>query len=278
MADSDPDETQEADSAADPVLERERIELLARLEVWLETPMVVLGFVWLALLIAEFVYGGHSLFEWFGTAIWIVFLVDFAVKFIVAPRKLAFLRSNWLTMIALLVPALRVFRAFRVLRVLHMARVSRGARLVRVVGSLNRGMRALGASMRRRGFGYVAALTVLVTFAGAAGMYGLEHEARDSGGFDSYGTSLWWTAMMMTTIGSEAWPRTAEGRVLCFLLSLYATGVFGYVTATLATFFIGRDAEDEGAELAGEKAIENLRQEIAALRAELKDRARESEI
>lgn len=33
-------------------LEVERFELLARVEAWLETPMVVLGFVWLALLVA----------------------------------------------------------------------------------------------------------------------------------------------------------------------------------------------------------------------------------
>jgi voltage-gated potassium channel len=37
--------------------------------------------------------------------------------------------------------------------------------VVRVVGSLNRAMRALGRSFRRRGFGYVVALTVIVLFA-----------------------------------------------------------------------------------------------------------------
>ncbi len=35
-------------------------------------------------------------------------------------------------------------------------------------------MRALGASMGRRGFGYVVALTMIVTLAGAAGMYAFE--------------------------------------------------------------------------------------------------------
>jgi len=29
-------------------------------------------------------------------------------------------------------------------------------------------------------------------------------------------------------------------------LALYAFAVFGYVTATLASFFIGRDAENKG--------------------------------
>ncbi len=44
-------------------------------------------------------------------------------------------------------------------------------------------------------------------------------------------------------MGSDYWPRTPEGRILCLLLALYAFAVFGYVTATLASYFIGRDAE-----------------------------------
>lgn len=255
--------------AAPETLERERNELLHRLEDWLETPMIVLGFVWLGLLVAEFVYGESAAFEVLGTAIWVVFLVDFALKLVVAPRKLAFLRGNWLTVVALAVPALRVFRVVRVVRVLGLARVGRGLRLVRVVGSLNRGMRALAASMGRRGFGYVAALTAIVTFAGAAGMYAFERDVP-GGGLDSYGTALWWTAMLMTTMGSETWPRSAEGRVLCLLLALYAFAVFGYVTATLASFFVGRDAENDEAEVAGAASIDALRREIAALRDEVR--------
>jgi voltage-gated potassium channel len=54
------------------------------------------------------------------------------------------------------------------------------------------------------------------------------------------------------------------------LLALYAFAVFGYVTATLASFFIGRDAEDERGELAGQKSINELRAEIAALREEIR--------
>jgi hypothetical protein len=86
---------------------------------------------------------------------------------------------------------------------------------------------------------------------------------------NSYGAALWWTAMIMTTMGSEYWPQSGAGRVLCFFLALYAFGVFGYVTATLATFFVGRDAEDDGAELASAKSIAELRAEIAALRADI---------
>lgn len=250
-------------------LEHERLELLQRVEDWLEVPMLVLGFVWLALLIAEFVWGMSSLFEGLGTVIWIVFLLDFALKLTLAPHKLRYLRNNALTLVALLIPALRVFRIARAVRVLRLARTARGLRLVRVVTSLNRGMRALGAAMGRRGFGYVVLLTLLVTFAGAAGMLAFE---REVGGLENYGSALWWTAMIMLTLGSDYWPQTAEGRVLCILLSLYAFGIFGYVTAFLASFFVGRDAEDEGTELIGARELGLLREEIAGLREELRAR------
>lgn len=242
-------------------LERERTELLDRVASALEGPMTVLGFVWLALLVAELTRGLGPFLTAAGTVIWAVFIVDFGLRFVVAPRKGAFLRQNWLTAVSLVLPAVRALRVFRVFRAV------RGLRLLKVVGSVNRGMRALGASMGRRGFGYAVALTALVTVAGAAGMYAFE---GGPDGLGSFGEAVWWTAMLMTTLGSEFWPRTAEGRVLCVLLALYAFAVFGYVTATLATFFVGRDAEDASAEVAGARAVDALTAEVAALRAEIR--------
>lgn len=246
----------------------ERSEILSRLENWLETPMIVLGFIWLALLIVELRWGLNPLLEMLGTVIWAIFILDFVVRLVIAPHKVSYLRSNWLTVIALIVPAFRILRIVRVVRLLRVARAARGIRLLRVVTSLNRGMKAISASFGRRGFGYVLALTLIVNLAGAAGMYAFEREMPR--GFSSYGAALWWTAMLLTTMGTEYWPQTAEGRVLCFLLSLYGFAVFGYVTAALASYFIGRDADNEKAELVSAKPVKELRGEIAALHEELR--------
>lgn len=264
-------DTNQTDAEQDPNpedLERERYELIQRLEDWLETPMLILAFVWLALLVGELILGESLAFEVIGTVIWAIFIVHFAVEIILAPRKGTYLRNNWLTALSLLIPALRIFRIFRVVQLLRLARVGRSLRLFRVVSSLNRGMRALRATLERRGFGYVIILTLLVIFAGAAGMYAFESEIP--GGLNTYGEAVWWTAMIMTTLGSEYWPQTLEGRVLAFILALYAFAIFGYVTATLATFFVGRDAENEEAELAGAAELTVLRREVSALREEIR--------
>lgn len=259
------------------VLNNERWAVLKQLEEWMETPMLVLGFVWLALLVIELTGNLPPALEFVGVGIWVVFILDFALKLVLAPDKTDYLKANWLTALALVVPALRVFRIFRVLRVLRAARAARGLRLFRVLSSLNRGMRALGRTMRRRGVGYVVLLSLIVILLGAAGMYAFENDLPNDEGLKSYGDALWWTAMLLTSLGSEYWPRTAEGRVLCFLLALYGFAVFGYVTATIATFFVGRDAESDEAELAGAKSVEALRAEIAALREEVRISLRRSE-
>ena len=268
----DPSDNSDPQSADDAELKRERYELLRRVEDWLETPMLVLAFVWLLLLILELVREESALFNALGITLWIVFIVDFAVTLILAPEKVEYLKRNWLTAISLLVPALRVFRIFRAFGLLRLARAGRGLRLFRVISSLNRGMKALGESLSRRGFAYVVGLTLLVTFAGAAGMYAFENAA--AGGPHSYGESLWWTAMIMTTMGSEYWPQTAEGRVLCVFLALYAFGIFGYVTAALATFFVGRDADSSETEVAGARQLTAVRDELSALRDEIRALAR----
>ena len=260
-------------------VETERRKVLHDLERWLETPMLILAFAWLGLVIVETMWGAGPVLEGVGILIWIIFILDALVRLILAPQKIAYFKDNWLTVIGLALPALRIFRMARVLRVLRVARAARGLKLVRVVSSLNRGMRALGAGMSRRGFAYVVILTLLVTLTGAAGMYIFEREHLGqepvSAGsapsrLNDYGAALWWTAMIMTTMGSDYWPRTPEGRILCLLLALYAFAVFGYVTATLASYFIGRDAEDERAEVAGAKSIERLQREIEGLRVELR--------
>ena len=240
--------------------EQDRESVLEQLQDWLEKPMLVLSFVWLALLVVELAWELNRTLFVLGQVIWVIFIAEFALAFALAPRKGAYLKGNWLKALSLALPALRVFRIARFVR---LGRVARGARLVRLVGSVNRGMNALGAALSRRGFGYVLGLTLIVVFVGAAGMYALERDAP-GGGFEGYAGALWWTAMIVTTMGSEYWPKTPDGRVLCLFLALYSFTVFGYVTATLATFFIGRDAATGETALKAE--MEALRTELARLR------------
>ncbi len=238
-----------------------RYELLQQLEVFLNLPMAILGFAWLALLLADLVWGLTPNLETLLGTIWIIFIADFLIELLLAPKKGPFLKANWLTIIALIVPAIRIFRVLRILK------FAKGLALTRIVGSINRSMRSLRFTMGRRGFGYVVALASIVALAGSSGMYAFERGINPD--IKSFGAALWYAALAIT-ISTDYWPYSPEGRVLGFLLGLFSLAVTGYVTAALASYFIGKDAESDETAVLNKRAIDDLRAEIQALRDENK--------
>lgn len=231
-------------SATHSQLRRERWKLTARVVRLLEVPMLALSAVWTALLILEFTRGLSPWLEVATDLIWAAFIAQFALEFLVAPDKRLYLRKRWVTALSLALPALRLLRLARLGRVTRLLRATRGLRLARLLAAINRGMRTLAIAFRRRGLGYLFVLTLVVAATGAAAIYRFELDAPGGAGFPDYSTALWWTAMLLTTMGSDYWPRTAEGRILCLLLSIYALAVFGYLTAAVAAYFVGRDQKD----------------------------------
>lgn len=255
----------------DQTKDDERWDVLRTLEDWLDGPVIWLGFVWLLLLVVELIWGLNLFLQTLLYIIWGVFIVDFIIRFLLAPKKITFLRHNWLTAISLAVPALRVFAIFRSFRLLSVLRSLRGASLLRIISSINRSMKSLRVYLGRRLFGYVVGLATLVTFAGAAGMWSLENDSIVKGGFHTFADALWWTSMIIITIGSGYWPQTAEGRVLAFLLGVFSFSIFGYITASLATYFIGKEAENKDSDVAGAGQIIVLENKIDLLLAEIEN-------
>lgn len=240
---------------------KNRLRILHRIEKVLATPMAVFGLIWIALMVVKLGWGLSRFGDIMVTLIWMIFILDFLLRLTIAPRKLRYLRRNWLTVITLVLPALRIVRFTGMLRVLVQLR---GWQLVRILGSINRGMQALDKAMRRRGLGYILALTLIVIIAGAAGMLSFEKNLPQGAGLNDFGTAIWWTAMIMTTMGTDYWPRTPEGRILCLFLAIYAFAMFGYVTGAIASYFVGRDAVDEDTIVEGSASIEVLRKDITA--------------
>ena len=72
--------------------------------------------------------------------------------------------------------------------------------------------------------------------------------------------------MMITTMGTDFWPQTAEGRILCLGLAIYAFAIFGYITATVASFLIEKDKQDKGDYQKLLDALEEIKLEIKSLK------------
>lgn len=235
-------------------LNEERSAILSLWDKWFEIPLIILGFCWLVLIIVELSIGLSPLLENLSFTIWIIFILDFIVRFSIAPHKINYIKSQWITVIALIVPAFRVLRGFALLK------ATRSIYLVKVVTSVRRGMQILGSVLGRHGFGYIVGLTFIIILLGAAGIQALESK------FENYGDALWWTAMMITTMGSDFWPQTAEGRILSLGLAIYAFAIFGYIAATVASFIIEKDKKDNSDYQKLLAVLEEIKIEIKSLK------------
>jgi voltage-gated potassium channel len=240
----------------------ERFELLEHLHSLLEPAMSFLGIVFLGLLLldyssVEIAFFGPDRIDQALKLIWIVFLADFALRLVVAPAKVAFLRHNWLAALSLALPFLRPLRAFRAVRAV------RSLSLVRFLGGINRGMRVLRLATRGRQFAYVGILTIVIALAGAVGALYFDQGIAGAP-IQTFSDAIWWSSALVTTMNSEKYVVSPEARTIGILMRIYALSVFGFITASIASYLIGA-ADTE----ATSDDVASLQDEIAALRREI---------
>ena len=190
----------------------------------------------------------------------IVFLVDFFQCLVRAPdRRRYLLRWGWLDLLSSL-PMLDLFRWGRAARVFRILRVLRGLRAARVLAAFTVERRAASA------FWSAALIALLAVIFGSIAILHLER-APDAN-ITQAEEALWWAFVTVTTVGyGDVYPVTSAGRVLAALLMAIGIGLFGTLTACLATAFMAPEEEQQEDELA------RLRDEVRALRGLLEQRA-----
>ncbi len=239
-----------------------RESLRERLDQYLDLPLALASL--LLVLIALIELGGEVEEPWegrlavLGWVLWSLFFVEFVAKFALAPSKRTYLRRHWLDVLVVLVPFLRFLRLLRVLR------ATRAVPLFRLLVFGGRGSEAVLILLRRRRLGQLAIISALVIVVGAAAGFILEAGAPGSQ-IENFGDALWWSAALVTTVASEINPATTGGRILGFLLMLYALGIFSYFIASLASILVELDAqqapeaEEKGHLQLSERELEVLR-------------------
>ncbi|HET8885985.1 MAG TPA: hypothetical protein VFM70_06490 [Salinimicrobium sp.] len=111
--------------------QRSRYRIFYNLEQHLEVPMFILAIVWMYFLVVEFFHGLNKTQETIIYVIWFLFIAEYLIKLLLAPRKITYIKNNWITLIALIIPALRVFRIFYAVRLLRSVRVIRSTNIIR---------------------------------------------------------------------------------------------------------------------------------------------------
>ena len=239
--------------------------LLLSIQAKLDLPMLILSFVWLGVLITELVYGSNVELHFVGSSIWIFFILYVGLRFLTAEDRWAFLKKNWLFVLAIVAAVMRFFPFLQEIPIARILTATFGMQVIWIFTSADQGMRSLRRKLGQRGSGYVIVFTFVFVLVSAAGMLHFENLPNEPDGLKTYPRALWWTAMQMTNIGSAYSIRSDGGRVICLAISIYAAAMFGYLTALIASFFIDRSIKDPKIEIAHQKKVQDLQDEIVRL-------------
>ena len=241
-----------------------REELRAKLDRYLDVPLALASLA--LVLVAVIELTGEVSGPWevrlaaLGWALWGLFFLEFAAKFALAPVKRHYLRAHWLDALIVLLPFLKI------LRVVQLARALPALRLM-VFGG--RGSQSALELLKRRRLGQLAIISVMVILIGAALGYLLEAGAPGSR-IKDFGDALWWSAALVTTIGSDLYPVTTAGRILSFLIMIYAIGIFTYFIGSVASVLVAFDTGQTQKKSEDKNGVELSDDEVEALRSILK--------
>jgi voltage-gated potassium channel len=235
---------------------------LARFDAAMSIPLVLAAVLPLMLLPGDdagWVAGAVNIVAW------IVFVVDFVVH----QRRLERYVATWLGRFDLLVVVLTapwfLLPGPDDSRFVVLIRLARVARLL---------MAGTGARRLFERLGRVALIAVAVLVIGAAVAYRAEHPTNPE--FATYGDSLWWAVVTLTTVGyGDIVPQTTAGRLDGVMIMVTGVGVLAVLAGSLASFFRrgGSDGEtpddDESATPDLGAQVGELRDQVAALTEEI---------
>ncbi|MDQ3506905.1 MAG: hypothetical protein M3494_02645, partial [Actinomycetota bacterium] len=131
-----------------------REEMREKLDRYLDVPLALASVVVVLLVVIQLTgevgepWSGRI--EFLSWAVWSLFFLEFAAKFALAPVKRRYLRKNWLDVLILLLPFLRLLRTLRILR------ATRGLPLFRLLVFGGRGSSSTLALLKRRRLGQLA--------------------------------------------------------------------------------------------------------------------------
>lgn len=91
------------------------------------------------------------------------------------------------------------------------------------------------------GLVYVLMFTACVVVAGGGLVWLVEP------GMQTFGDALWWSIVTTTTVGyGDISPGSLLGRLVAVSLMVVGIGTIGMITASIATYFLGKEEEQVG--------------------------------
>lgn len=189
---------------------------------------MLLGFLYLGIyayqVIAQAEVALYNALETANTVIYGIFALELLLRIVAAGRTLlsldgllGFLKTYWLSILAVVLPAFRTLRVLRVVIVL----------------------RALEPYLVKRThkLSIITLVTIpLLLFTSAVSVLEAEQHAEGAN-ITSFGDAIWWAFASVTTVGyGDRFPVTTDGRWVATFLMTVGIGLFGALTALLAAW------------------------------------------
>jgi voltage-gated potassium channel len=196
--------------------------------------------------------GTVELLAWADTAVCVVFLIDFGLRFVRAENRWHYMATwGWLDLISS-IPTIPVFRLGRIARVFRILRLLRGVRATKVIAGLILDRRAESAFLA------VCLVSLLITVSAAIGI--LRVETAPTSNIKGPADAIWWAVATITTVGSaDRFPVTAVGRTIGAVLMVAGVGFFGTLSGFIASWFLAP------AQRRYQKDLEGIRGEIESV-------------
>lgn len=163
----------------------------------------------------------------------IIFLFDWFYFFIKSDQKGKYFKTRLIDLIAS-IPFAQILRPFRILRTIRLVRT---LKLLRGIKGTKSVFGMFLKNPARSAITVYLTLTGIVYFYCSLGLYTYESGVNE--GINRFGDVLWMSFTTLTSVGyGDIYPVTTPGRILAAILVITGMGLFGLVTAEIATIII----------------------------------------
>ena len=204
-----------------------RHDLVDNIERVTKYPLALLGIAWLVIAIVVLTkdLNGSASTVLVGTlfVLWAIVLVEYAVRLVVTPDRLGYLKRRWVEPATVVVPPLQGW---------HLVGMEKMSLL------LYEGELRVETILKHHSLFRVLIAAAGTLFLGAWLVLLFEEKAKGSN-IHSYPDALWWAIVTVTTVGyGDRYPVSAGGRAVAVVLMLVGIGLIGVLTATVASVFV----------------------------------------
>ncbi len=235
--------------------------LAHKVDRMLDGPMIVAAFLIIPIIFLEMTLPqGSQLHDWVLIAdavVWGAFIAEYVIMLWVTKMPWKYTKRNWLNVIIILtsIPVVMpaAYAAVRVLRLL------RGLRALRVVVAAGIVYRSVERILKKNGFAYFLALTLLVMLAGATLIPLVDPAISDPA------DGLWWSVVTTTSFGDydSMVPSNIMSKVMAGTTIILGIILISLMTANISAHFVEKDSEDEFSRI--EEKLDRIEKKLGKL-------------